>query len=114
MTETEHKRKLSEIGKQVQNSKNLLELCNNLNAYEVAHEKARRDYPSLTTFRPDKFDLENLPSFGGATPPDNKNIFSWDEKQYLVLSPGKAPVPTGIISFMYYILEDRRVHAGSE
>ncbi len=107
MNETEHKRKLSEIGERVQNSKNLLELCNNLNAYEVAHEKARRDYPTLATFR--TIDLEKLPSFGGAIPPDNKNIFSWDESQFLVLSPGKAPVPTEGISLMYYILEDRGV-----
>ena len=97
MTETEHKKKLSELGKRVQDSKTLRELCTNLNAYEVAHERARRDYSTLAVFQTGEFDLENLPSFGGAIPPDNKDVFSWDENQFLVLSS------TGGI----YTLEDR-------
>ncbi|MGA3117206.1 MAG: hypothetical protein ABSF90_22535 [Syntrophobacteraceae bacterium] len=97
MNEAEHKKKLSEAGKRVQNSKTLRELCTNLNAYEVAHFKAREDYPGLATFQTGEFDLEKLPSFGGAVPPDNKDAFSWDGSQVLVLSS------TGGI----YTLEDR-------
>lgn len=112
MNESEHKEKLSKIGERVQNSKNLLELWTNLNAYEVAHEQARRNCPKLTTFH--TVDLENLPSFGGITPPDNKEIFSWDEKQFLVLSRDETPASTRVITLPVYILENRDAVKGGE
>ena len=86
MNEADHKKNLSEAAKRVQNSKTLRELCGNLNAYEVAHFKAREAFPDLATFQTGEFDLEKLPSFGGAIPPDNRGAFSWDESQLLVLS----------------------------
>ena len=97
MNEDEHKKKLSEAAKRVQNSKTLRELCSNLNAYEVTHFKAREAFPGLVTFQTGEFDLEKLPSFGGAVPPDNRGAFSWVKHQLLVLSS------TGGI----YTLEDR-------
>ncbi len=86
MNEIEHKEKLSKIGQRVQLSKTLRELCDNLNAHEVAHSQARENYRSLAIFQPDTFDFKKLPSFGGAIPHD-PNIFSWDKTQFLVLSP---------------------------
>lgn len=65
MNEADHKKNLSEAAKRVQNSKTLRELCGNLNAYEVAHFKAREAFPDLATFQTGEFDLEKLPSFGG-------------------------------------------------
>jgi len=34
--------------------------------------------------RRDPFDLDNLPTFGGATPDDTTEVWSWDETSLLV------------------------------
>jgi len=61
--------------KAVNESSNLIELCNILNEYEPADE-----YATLDTV----VDLPGLPTFGGVDPTDTREVWSWDAENVLL------------------------------